>query len=238
MSRFLQVVERVCLLAGVLGLGLVGIVSVDAAFGNYRAVAAFQQVAAESTGGPTRESDWDLEDPDQTLWSERAKSKYLRAQAEAGLPLALLKIPRLNLEVPVFEGTDRLTLNRGAGVVEGTALPAEPGNVVLSAHRDSYFRALKDIAVGDAIELQTLQGTRHFEVAQTFITDPLDVSVLDPLETSALTLITCYPFYYVGFAPDRYIVRALPAVRNVQARAEGGEVAGAQRSQDRPVTTL
>ena len=126
---------------------------------------------------------------------QRAKSKYLRAQAEAGLPLALLKIPRLNLEVPVFEGTDRLTLNRGAGVVEGAALPAEPGNVVLSAHRDSYFRALKDIAVGDAIELQTLQGTRHFEVAQTFITDPLDISVLDPLETSTLTLITCYPFY-------------------------------------------
>ncbi len=236
MSRLLQVLERVCLLTGLLGLGLVGIVSVDAALGNYRSVAAFQQAVAEVSGGADRPVEWDVEGPDQTLWSERAREKYLHAQAEAGVPLALMKIPRLNLEVPVFEGTDRLTLNRGAGVVEGTALPSESGNVVLSAHRDSYFRALKDIAVGDAIELQTLQGSRLFEVAETFITDPLDVSVLDPAETPLLTLITCYPFYYVGFAPDRFIVRALPAGRTVGERAAEG--ASAQRSQDRPVTTL
>ena len=210
MSRLLQVLERVCLLTGLLGLGLVGIVSVDAALGNYRSVAAFQQAVAEDSGGADGPLQLDVEAPDQALWSERAREEYLHAQAEAGVPLALLKIPRLKLEVPVFAGTDRVTLNRGAGVVEGTALPMEPGNVVLSAHRDSYFRALKDIAVGDAIELQTLQGSRLFEVAETFITDPLDVSVLDPAETPLLTLITCYPFYYVGFAPDRYIVRALP----------------------------
>jgi len=210
MSRLLQVLERVCLLTGLLGLGLVGIVSVDAALGNYRSVAAFQQAVAQESGGADRPLEWDVEAPDQTLWSERARAEYLRAQAESGVPLALLKIPRLKLQVPVFAGTDKLTLNRGAGVVEGTALPTEPGNVVLSAHRDSYFRALKDIAVGDAIELQTLQGSRLFEVAETFITDPLDVSVLDPAETPLLTLITCYPFFYVGFAPDRYIVRALP----------------------------
>ena len=206
----LQVLERVCLLTGLLGLGLVGSVSVDAAFGNYRSVAAFQQAVTEASGGADQPFKLDVEAPDQTLWSERARKKYLQAQAEAGVPLALLKIPRLKLEVPVFAGTDRVTLNRGAGVVEGTALPTESGNMVLSAHRDSYFRALKDIAVGDAIELQTLQGSRLFEVAETFITDPLDVSVLDPAETPLLTLITCYPFYYVGFAPDRYIVRALP----------------------------
>lgn len=238
MPKLLQVLERVCFLAGLLGLGLVGIVSADAVLGNYRAVAAFQQAVAEETSATDPQPHWDVDAPDQTLWSERARQEYLHAQTEAGVPLALLKIPRLNLEVPVFAGTDRLTLNRGAGVVEGTALPAEAGNVVLSAHRDSYFRALKDIAVGDAIALQTLQGTRHFEVAETFITDPLDVSVLDPLETSAVTLITCYPFYYVGFAPDRYIVRALPASPVADVRANSSDSAGAQISQETPVTTL
>lgn len=96
---------------------------------------------AEPSGSADRLLQWDLEAPDQTLWSERAREKYTHARAEDAVPLALLKIPRLKMQEPVFAGTDRLTLNRGAGVVDGTALPTEPGNVVLSAHRDSYFRA-------------------------------------------------------------------------------------------------
>jgi sortase A len=149
--------------------------------------------------------------PDQSLWSENAKAKYTKALAkEHDTPVALMNIDRLGLEVPVFVGTDRVTLNRGAGIVDGTALPGENGNVVISAHRDSYFRSLKDIEVGDAIVLRTLDGPEHFQVADISITDPLDVSVLDATDSSTLTLITCYPFYYVGFAPERYIVRALP----------------------------
>jgi len=102
-----------------------------------------------------------------------------------------------------------VTLNRGAGVIAGTALPGERGNVAISAHRDGFFRPLKDVVVGDVIELRGAEGrVQRFEVAAISIVDPLDVSVLDATDAPVLTLVTCYPFYYVGFAPDRFIVRA------------------------------
>jgi len=122
--------------------------------------------------------------------------------------LALLSIARLELEVPIFSGTSKKTLNRGAGLVEGTSPPGAAGNIVVSAHRDSFFRPLEDIRVGDVIELQSPDGMQRFEVGKIFITDPLDISVLEPTAQPSLTLITCYPFRYVGFAPERFIVRA------------------------------
>ncbi len=122
----------------------------------------------------------------------------------------MLKIERLNVEAPIYVGTDRLTLDRGVGLVKGTAYPDEVGNIGLSGHRDSFFRPLKDIKLGDKIEMRTLEGVQDFEVTNISIVDALDVSVLDSTDTTVLTLITCHPFYYVGFAPDRYIVRATP----------------------------
>ena len=118
----------------------------------------------------------------------------------------------------VFVGTDQHTLNHGAGIIDGTALPGATGNTVISAHRDSFFRPLKDIEVGDVIELRALDGVQHFQVGEIFVTDPLDVSVLEPAEGRMLTLITCYPFGYVGFAPDRLIVRAHPRHRDAGLR--------------------
>ena len=88
-------------------------------------------------------------------------------------------------------------------------LPGENGNVAIAAHRDSFFRPLKDIGVGDLIELRSAHRTEKFRVAEIFVTDPLDISVLAPTKCAVLTLITCYPFNYVGFAPDRYVVRAV-----------------------------
>ena len=191
--------QRTCETTGLLGLLLVGIVYLDAIVGSRQAVAAFE--AAELM----------VSNPDQTLWSEKAKRQFADASNHSELPLALLSIERLGLRVPIFPGTDKLTLNRGAGLVENTAYPDENGNMVLSAHRDSFFRPLKDIQMGDQIELRTLEGARRFEVSEVFITDPMDISVLDPSETPMVTLITCYPFYYVGYAPDRLIVRAVPS---------------------------
>ena len=145
--------------------------------------------------------------PDQSLWSERAKAAYAAAVGGSP-PVAELVIERLGLRAPVYLGTDRVTLNRGAGVIAGTALPGERGNVAISAHRDSFFRPLKDVVVGDVIELREEGRVQRFEVAAISIVDPLDVSVLEPTDAPVLTLVTCYPFYYVGFAPDRFIVRA------------------------------
>jgi len=157
--------------------------------------------------------------PDKTDWSEKASAKYEKTKDGGGAPMALLTIERLNIKAPVYSGTHRKTLDRGLGWVEGTANPDEVGNIAISGHRDGFFRPLKDIKVGDAIEMQTIAGTQQFEVIDISIVDALEVSVLDPTDTTVLTLITCHPFYFQGYAPDRYIVRAVP----VGNGANGGD---------------
>ncbi len=148
---------------------------------------------------------------DVSLWSEvRVKEWKESLAVDRRTPLAILKMPRLKIDVPVLEGTDDLTLNRGAGWIEGTSRPGETGNVGLSAHRDGFFRALKDVAAGDEVVLETPRETTRYAVAWTKIVDPDDVSVLDETGGAAVTLVTCYPFYYVGSAPQRLIVRATP----------------------------
>ena len=225
-----ELVGRIFTGAGLMGLVLVGAIYMHGAISSRMAVAAFQQNSAEYTA-QANAIDLSGYSPDQTLWSDKARAKYAKNSPRPGAPVALLKIERLNLEAPVFAGTDRVTLNRGIGVVEGSPMPGEAGNVALSAHRDSFFRPLKDIAVGDAIELQTLRGILNFQVSDISIVDPLDISVLDPTDEPVLTLITCYPFYYVGFAPDRYIVRA----KLVQGDVSDFEVIALQQDSVRDV---
>jgi sortase A len=123
-------------------------------------------------------------------------------------PLAVLRIPALHLEVPVLEGTDEVTLNRGVGRIAGTSFPGEAGNIGIAGHRDGFFRKLKDIHAGDAVELATVSGTDIFVVDRIRITSPADVSVLRPRTKHSITLVTCYPFYFVGPAPRRFIVQA------------------------------
>ena len=130
--------------------------------------------------------------------------------AEDGV-IAVLRIPGIELEVPVYQGTTEHVLRRGAGLVEGTAFPGSRGNVGIAAHRDTHFRGLKDVAIGDVIELGTLDNTRVYRITAMEIVDPSDVHVLDDTGESLLTLVTCYPFYFVGNAPQRYIVRAIVA---------------------------
>ena len=129
--------------------------------------------------------------------------------ASAVLPIAILSIPAVGLEVPVFEDTSERNLNRGAGWIEGTAGPNDGGNMAIAAHRDGYFRALKDVKVGQHLDLVSLNETQRYRVTEVLIVDPEEVWVLAPTEADAVTLVTCYPFYFVGNAPQRYIVRAL-----------------------------
>jgi len=125
-----------------------------------------------------------------------------------GHAIAVLRIPKLSLEVPVLDGTDAITLNRGVGRIRGTALPGQTGNIAIAGHRDGFFRGLKDIHSGDRIELRTPQRTDIYIVDRTVIVDPDDVSVLENGSTPALTLVTCYPFHYIGAAPRRFVVEA------------------------------
>jgi len=110
--------------------------------------------------------------------------------------------------VPVFSDISELNLSRGAGWIEGTATPNSGGNMAVAAHRDRYFRPLKDIQVGDTLKLESMNGHGEFKVSRIVIVDPDDVSVLDDTPVPTVTLVTCYPFYFIGNAPQRYIVQA------------------------------
>ena len=146
---------------------------------------------------------------DMSQWSAQRIRDYRESLgSKSDPPKAVLHIPKINLEVPIFDGTDELTLNRGAGRIIGTARLGEVGNVGIAAHRDGFFRGLQDVGAGDAIELRLPDRTERYIVTGIQITTPEDVSVLKPTETASLTLVTCYPFYFVGSAPERYIVHA------------------------------
>ncbi len=119
-----------------------------------------------------------------------------------------LEIPNVRLVAMVQEGADARTLRRAVGHIPGTALPGGRGNVGLAGHRDTFFRPLREIHVNDAIELKTPNGTYRYRVESMRIVGPRDVQVLKPTNNASLTLVTCYPFYYVGSAPKRFIVRA------------------------------
>lgn len=122
--------------------------------------------------------------------------------------LGKVEIGRLNLSAMVREGVDTATLRNSVGHVPSTALPGHSGNFALAAHRDTLFRALKDIRQDDVITFQSPSQTFTYKVEDTRIVKPTDVSVLRADGRESLTLITCYPFYYVGSAPERFIVRA------------------------------
>jgi sortase A len=150
--------------------------------------------------------------PDFHLWSEkRIKAYQASLLANVPPPLGILEISKLHLEVPVLEGTDDLTLDRAVGHILGTASLGEPGNIGIAGHRDGFFRGLKDLQVGEAIDLYDQRRKSHYVVDDIQIVSPDDVSVLAPGTKSSLTLVTCCPFYFVGSAPLRYIVHATSA---------------------------
>ena len=170
-----------------------------------RPPASRQPVAQEHAAGLS----FVFKEPDFSLWSpQRIKHYQLSLAAQLGPPVALLRIPKIRLEVPVLEGTDELTMDRAVGLIVGTARPGEDGNIGISGHRDGFFRGLKDIREGDGIELVTETGTDTYTIDHIVIVKPADVSVLAPRPRPSITLVTCYPFYFVGSAPQRYIVQA------------------------------
>jgi LPXTG-site transpeptidase (sortase) family protein len=122
--------------------------------------------------------------------------------------VGVLEIPSVGVKVPVYQSNSELVMDRGAGIIDGMAYPHEPGNIGISGHRDGYFRALKDIKVGDPILLETLEGSKRFHIAATEIVAISDKRLLRDTSDQTVTLVTCYPFYFVGHAPKRFIVTA------------------------------
>jgi sortase A len=129
-------------------------------------------------------------------------------QFHRGERIGEIEVPRLKLSVPVYEGDDAGILDLGAGHVPGTALPGTDGNICIAAHRDKFFRALRFIKPHDEVVLATKRGIERFTVDATTIVKPTDTAALMPAPHRDLTLVTCYPFFYVGSAPKRFIVHA------------------------------
>ena len=186
---------------------------------SHAAMDRFQTNAAEVRGANNgaREGDGSLANsaPDFTLWNPKRVVAYRDSlSTKTDLPLAILHIPKIGLAVPVFNDTDDLTLNRGVGRILGTAQIGRPGNFGIAGHRDGFFRGLKDVARDDIVELIRPVRTDRYVITQIQIVSPGDVSVLAPTPTPTLTLVTCFPFYYIGDAPQRYIVTASYQISN------------------------
>jgi sortase A len=137
-----------------------------------------------------------------------AASTRVHPRPANGEIIGRVEIPRLDVSAVVRAGSDARTLQLAVGHIPGTALPGEPGNVGLAGHRDTFFRRLKDIRPDDEIRVETPHGTFAYRVERTVVVEPTDVWVLEESDGSILTLVTCYPFTYVGSAPQRFIVRA------------------------------
>jgi len=168
-----------------------------------------QKQKSTTANGPENPSSRKAGTPDFGLWSEKRIEAYQSSLlGNVPPPLGVLKIPSIELEVPLLEGSDDLTLNRGVGHIEGTTAPDGIGNVGIAGHRDGFFRGLKDIRLGDTMDLFTGRGNSRYVVDEILIVPPENVSVLAPRSKPALTLVTCYPFYFIGSAPLRYIVHA------------------------------
>ncbi len=198
---FIGWTRRLMLIAGTLALSYVALTLIQAR--------SYQNAANNS-----------LEE--QIHAAERHKAGPSRSAIKEGDVLGRIEIPRIGVSVAILQGTTPQTLRMGVGHIDGTAFPGEPGNSGIAGHRDTYFRGLKDIRSNDQILIHTATSAESYEVDWMQITSPSDVDILAPTTGSDLTLITCYPFHYIGAAPERFVVHAhrqkkpdtLAAVRN------------------------
>ena len=202
LGRILKWAQRALVACAVLLLGYYGFVMADAWLFQRRESRDLDRLLraqrAASDGTPQPESS--------------APAKGAPAAAPDGL-IGRIEIPRLLLSAVVVEGVDKTTLRRAVGHIPGTALPGQPGNVGVAGHRDTFFRTLKDLRIKDTIQFSTLKGIFKYEVESLRVVERHNVGVLAQSGENVLTMVTCYPFYYVGSAPQRWVVRARQVVR-------------------------
>ena len=207
--RSLHRIEYLLLLLG-LALGSIYLAArIHGALLSRAAISMISSSHAESSVTEDSRQHLELSPVNFKLWSEKRIEDYKESLVKnVAPPLAVLRVAKINLEVPVLDGTDDLILNRGVGRIGGTARVGAGDNVGLAGHRDGFFRGLKDLRVGDTMDLVMPSRTETYVVDSIQIVDPKDVSVLRPAKVPSLTLVTCYPFYFIGSAPKRYVVHA------------------------------
>ena len=140
--------------------------------------------------------------------SVRVANNYEPRHVAQGDVIGELEVPRLGIQTIVEQGDSPEILRRAVGHLVGTSMPGNQGNVALAGHRDTFFRPLRNIRQGDTVTLKTPEGTFQYQVESTSVVPPSDIQVLQPSGGKTLTLISCFPFYYVGPAPNRFVVRA------------------------------
>ncbi|MDT8069092.1 MAG: class D sortase [Terriglobia bacterium] len=203
--KVVSILERIFLSLGLILMGFAIVAMVQSALLSRAAIAKFDR----ATEAKNKASFEELGRIDFSLWEPQRVKAYLSTlSVPIDTPLAVLRVPRLAIEVPVLQGTDEFSLNRGVGWVAGTARPGSTGNSGIAGHRDGFFRALKDIRIGDTVEIAAVTATNRYRVDEIEIVPPSDTAVLRPRPKSSVTLITCYPFYFVGNAPLRFVVHA------------------------------
>ena len=204
-------IESIFLVSGLTLLAVWGAARFHSSVSSQTAVVRFEAAGGVSVAeNPATLRDPVLSSPvDFRLWSLKRIAAYEDSLTQkTDLPLAILRIPKISLEVPVFNDTDELTLNRGVGRILGTARVGESGNLGIAGHRDGFFRGLQNISPGDVLELVQPGHSDQYAVSEIRIVAPDDISVLRPTAVPTVTLVTCFPFYFVGHAPKRYIVTA------------------------------
>ena len=206
--RSIPTLERLLLVFGVLLLGIYCSAGLHQRILSRLAIIGVKAEQAANAAPATSDS-WGSTKPNVALWSPGRIKGFKDSLAQHLAPaIGVLRISRARIEVPILEGTDDLSLNRGVGHIAGTAGLGDDGNVGIAGHRDGFFRGLKDIRVGDSIQIETPTQKLLYTVDRLVIVEPGDVSVLDPRGQASLTLVTCYPFYFVGGAPRRFVVQA------------------------------
>jgi len=196
------------LIVGILALGYVGFVLLDTWLFQAYQTWRFQQALKGSQPAIGSLEQLDSSPLSARAEADRARAESLGIDGHTGSPLGRIEISSIGLAAMIMEGTDRRTLRRAVGHIPGTPLPGQPGNVVITGHRDTFFRGLRNIHQDDEITLTTLNGSFSYRVEFTEVVEPQDNVVLDHSDDAILTLVTCYPFYYVGPAPKRFVVRA------------------------------
>jgi sortase A len=208
---FAHKIERSALLLGAALLAVFFMLRIYSIAGEWLGFLLFQTVHSEAPGSarPVKQQQAAAtRGIDFSLWSEKRIREFRESLVKRfDAPLGILSIPRIHLKVPVFNGTTEIILNRGVGRIIGTAHVGGAGNLGIAGHRDGFFRALKDVERGDAVELQAPAAVFVYQVDNITIVTPKDVRILEDRNVPTITLVTCYPFYFVGDAPRRYILQ-------------------------------
>jgi sortase A len=210
-------------LIGIVSLGYWVFVSLNAkAYQTYQAW-QFQRAIEETNSSADKAVVFHTPLPSAPGHEDRQFSGSNRKENPKNSPVGRIEIPQIGLSAMILEGTDGSTLRLGVGHILGTPLPGESGNVALAGHRDTFFRDLRNVREQDQIILTTLEGSFHYNVDLVEVVEPGNTSVLRDSGSPTLTLVTCFPFYYVGPAPKRFVVQAhlISDWKGVAARAPG-----------------